>query len=182
MYRCSLIKAESFLLSDTVCYQSHQHKSHIPKIHFGLESASFPRLLTNHSVLCFSCFLPPNTLVKMMMSDMNFYISPQLASHPCPTPLTFTIGLELTHGRQSLTSAFIPLLPPAHNHPPLPQDSDWQACCHQCHSQPPSLSMSLVSFPTEDWTSGQRNQESQNHHMQECNQHLSILENLCWIN
>lgn len=58
-----------------------------PKKDFLSSKCIFPlTLVTNHSVLCFSWLLPPNTLVKMMMSDMNFYISPQLASCPPLSP------------------------------------------------------------------------------------------------
>lgn len=62
-------------------------------------------------------FLPPNILVKMMMSDRDFYISPQLASHPC-SPSTFAAGEGLTHAHQSLTSPF-PLPLPAPQPPSL---------------------------------------------------------------
>lgn len=43
--------------------------------------------VTNHTDPCFSCLLPPNILVRMMMSDRDSYILPQLASHPC-SPLS----------------------------------------------------------------------------------------------
>lgn len=99
--------------------------------------------------------LPPNILVKMMMSDRDFYISPQLASQPC-SPSTFTIGGGLTQAHQSLTSPF-PLPLPARNPPFLPPDT--QACCHQCHSQPPSFSMSLFNCRLR-----QKNREWKTHH------------------
>lgn len=103
-------------------------------------NASFIQLpltpVTNHSALCFSWILPPNILVKMMMTDRDFYISPQLVSHPYP-PSTFTIGGGLTHAHQLLTSPF-PLPLPARNHPPClqthrPVATSVKASCH--HSQ-----------------------------------------------
>lgn len=48
-----------------------------------------PPLLWLITLLRFSCFLPPNILVRMMMSDSNFYILSQLTSHPCP-PTAFS--------------------------------------------------------------------------------------------
>lgn len=90
--------------------------------------------VTNQSTPCFSWVSPPNILVKMTMSDSDFYISPQLVSHPC-SPSTLALGEGLTHTHQSLTSLF---LLPLHALNPSLLPPDTQACCHQCPSQPPS--------------------------------------------
>lgn len=116
MYRCSIIKAEA-LCSAAQCGTNLISTRATSKKHVLSGDASSIRLVTNHSALCFSWLLPPNILVKMMMSDRDFYISPQLASHPCFLS-TFTIGGGLTHAHQSLTSPF-PLPLPARNPPPL---------------------------------------------------------------
>lgn len=109
-----------------------------PAYMFSVELHLFIQLpltrVAHHSVLCFSWLLPPNTLMKMMLSDRNFYISSQLMSHPCLlTECSWHVPVSQIH---PLSTCFL-----LHKCPPaLP--SDTQACYHKCHSQPTS-----VSFP-----------------------------------
>ncbi len=131
-----------------------------------------PTPVTNHSALCFSWLLPPNILVRMMMSDRDFYISPQLASHPC-SPSTCTIGGGLTHAHQSLTSLF-PLPPPARNPPPL---ASGLTGLLPPVSEPAAIILN-VPFPFFNCRlrlGTEKSRKCKTHHMPESNQHISIL-------
>lgn len=103
-------------------------------MHHGGGSSLIQWLITALLQLCCS-FLPPNILVKLMMSDRDFYISPQLTSHPCP-PSTFTLKGGLTHAHQS-SPHYNP--PPSflHTHRPVATHVT-ASCLHPTHLFPPS--------------------------------------------
>lgn len=121
-------------------------------------------------------FLPPNILVKMMMSDRDFYISPQLASHPC-SPSTFAAGEGLTHAHQSLTSPF-PLPLPA---PQPPSLASRHAGLLPPVSQPATIILNVLLFflffNLFQLATKTRHIKNKTHHMPESKQHVSILEN-----
>lgn len=167
MYRCSIIKAEGCVFNSTVWYQSYQHKSYRAS-----RKRSFIPLpltpVTNHSASCFSWLSPPNILVKMMMSDRDFYISPQLTSHPW-SPST-SLQDEGWHMPVSHSPRLFPL-------PPL-SPADTQACRHQCHSQLPSSSMRLhLAQLTAHGDTARQNQEHIKLATCQNKQHLWLFEN-----